>query len=86
MLCMVASGADLSCLWGLHDLCGDDAGGNGDDGIAHQHDDGCKELSGGRLRRDVAVTNGGQGDHGPVNADWDAGKAGFLLRPLNRIH
>src|SRR5690606_2476809 len=68
----------------VHHLDGDDAGGNGDDGVAGEHRQGGDELPEDRGRGDVAITDGGDGDDGPVDTLGDAGKA--VLRPLHHEH
>lgn len=57
--------------WRLSDgaghFCGEDAGGDDDEGVADEDEEGGEELADGRCGGDVAVADGGHGDDGPVH-------------------
>ncbi len=61
-----------------------DAGRNGDDAIAHDHDGRSQDLTESSVGRDVAVADGGHGNDGPVDGDRDAGEAVGLA--LDEVH
>lgn len=58
------------------DFLGDDAGGDGDDGEAGEHDDGGHHFSENRDGCDIAIADGGEGDDGPVDGLGDVAEAG----------
>lgn len=62
-----------------------DARGDGDDGVAEEHDDGGDELASAGDRGNVAVADGGDGDNSPVDAAWDAGD-GWVGGALDAVH
>ena len=66
-------------------LQGNDARGHGDDPVPHDHDQGRHGLAERRDRRDVAVANGAEGRHRPVDAAGNAAEA-FVHRALNDVH
>src|SRR5690606_39772707 len=61
-----------------------DTRGNGDDAIAHDHQDSGDGLAQGRLRRYIAITYGGKRNHCPVYTHGDALKS--MLRALYKVH
>ncbi len=65
---------------------GYDAGGDGDDGVAEDHDEPGKDTSDSGDRGDVAIANGGEGDDCPVDTGHDVGELGAGLPSLNDEH
>ena len=63
---------------------GENAGGHGDDSIAQHHEDGSDEAAEDGVRRDIAVTDGGYGDDGPVHGRGNACET--VLLALDLIH
>ena len=59
----------------VYDVGGDDTGGDGDDGVANEHDDGGEELAEAGERGDVAIADGGEGNDGPVDTVGDGVEA-----------
>ncbi len=86
---LVATGAAAvgAFLLGLVNHGGrDDAGGNGDDGVAKNHDEPGEDATDGGDGGDVAVADGGEGDNRPVDAGHDVGELGAGLPALNDKH
>lgn len=69
----------------LNGLARHNARGNGNDGVAEEHDDGGDELACGCDGSNVAVAHGGDGDDGPVDATRNAGD-GRIDTALNAVH
>ena len=61
------------------------ARGDGNDGVAEQHDQGGDELTSAGDRGDVAVADSGDGDNSPVDTARDAGD-GRVLASLDAVH
>lgn len=64
----------------------DNARGDGNDGVADEHDDGRDEAAHGRDGRDVAIAHGGHGDDGPVDAVGDVVELRARGIALDGIH
>jgi len=64
---------------GVDEAGGDDAAGDGDEGVAQEHDEAAEEAADGGDGRDVAVAYGAEGGDGPVDAGADVleGAVGF---------
>jgi len=62
----------------------DNAGGNGNDSIAKNHEDAGEKASRDRMGRDVPISYGGDGDDSPIHAGRDAGEA--VLLTFDLIH
>lgn len=63
---------------------GEDAGGYGDDSVTQYHKDGSDEAAEDGVGRDIAVTDGSDGNDGPVHGGGDARET--VLRALDLIH
>ena len=82
---MAAGRAAAKALEGAHldHLGRDDAGRDGDDSVAGDHEHGGKRAAGRGVRGDVPVAHGGQRDDRPVDGGRDAGEAVF--GPLDQV-
>lgn len=70
-----ASGGGLDIFAELADeFDGDDPGGDGDDGVSHDHHEGGDHLADDGVGGDIAVAHGGDGDDGPVDGLGDTGE------------
>ena len=67
------------CQFGGYNSCG-----NGNDSVTENHDHRSDELSQRCCWRDVSIAHGCQGDNGPINTHWNAGKPVFFA--LDDIH
>ena len=65
---------------------GDNAGRNGDDGVAQKHDETAEQTAQESDRRDVAVTHCAQSGDGPVDAGTDVGEGRAWLTAFNDEH
>ena len=66
---------------GRYDACG-----HGDDGVADEHDDGGEEPADRRRRGDVAITDSGHRDNGPVNTIGNIVESGSWRIALDHVH
>lgn len=64
----------------------DDARGDGDDGVAQQHDEGREQSAEGCHGCDVAIAHGGHGDDGVVDGCSKVGELGVGLVAFDEIH
>ena len=64
----------------------DDASRHGDDGVADEHDDGGEEPADRCRRGDVAITDSGHRDDGPINAVGDIVESGSWRIALDHVH
>ena len=62
----------------------DDPGGNGDDGVTGEHGEGCDHLAHDGHRCNIAITDRGDGDNGPIDALGNGGESARFS--FNHIH
>lgn len=63
-----------------------DTRGNGDDGVAENHDDAGKDAPDGGDGSDVAIAHSGEGDNGPIDAGTDVGELRIRLPTFDHEH